>query len=55
MLGRVDRSDGIQRRGLILAMLGKLKQIGGRKPDKPAASVGRGQLAARTGWSVFAG
>ena len=27
MLGKVDRSDGIQRRGLILAMLGKLKQI----------------------------
>jgi hypothetical protein len=27
MIGRVDRTDGIQRRGLILAMLSKLKQI----------------------------
>ena len=41
MLGRVDRSDGIQRRGLILAMLGKLKQI----CDHPALAESGDDLA----------
>ncbi|MDG2424880.1 MAG: DEAD/DEAH box helicase [Phycisphaerales bacterium] len=41
MLGKVDRSDGIQRRGLILAMLGKLKQI----CDHPALAESGDDLA----------
>jgi SNF2 family DNA or RNA helicase len=40
MLGHVDRSEGIQRRGLILSLLGKLKQI----CDHPVLSV-RGDAA----------
>ncbi len=41
MLGKVDRSDGIQRRGLILSMLGKLKQI----CDHPALADSGDDLA----------
>ncbi|MCH2134445.1 MAG: DEAD/DEAH box helicase [Phycisphaerales bacterium] len=41
MLGKVDRTDGIQRRGLILAMLGKLKQI----CDHPALAESGDDLA----------
>lgn len=40
MLGQVDRSDGIQRRGLILSLLGRLKQI----CDHPVLAV-RGEEA----------
>ena len=40
MLGHVDRSEGIQRRGLILSLLGKLKQI----CDHPVLAV-RGEAA----------
>ena len=61
MLGQVDRSDGIQRRGLILSLLGRLKQIcdhpvlavKGEDAVTSAVSEGDpGTLARRSGKSV---